>query len=171
MLRVRRGPVKKTILLAIAAGFAILCGAAHAATTTSTFQVTLTITAQCTIVSASTLAFGSNGVISANIDQSSTLNVQCTNTTPYNIGLNVGTGAGATVATRLMTGPASATVAYSLYTTTGRTVVWGNTVGTDTVAGTGNGASQAFTIYGRVPVQTTPAPGAYADTVTVTVTY
>ena len=51
------------------------------------------------------------------------------------------------------------------------TVVWGNTVGTDTVAGTGNGASQAYTIRGRVPIQTTPAPGAYADTVTVTVTY
>ena len=101
--------MKKSALLGLAAGLAILCGAAHAATTTSTFQVTLTITAQCTIVSAATLAFGSNGVINADIDQTSTLNVQCTNTTPYNIGLNAGTGSGATVATRLMTGPASAT--------------------------------------------------------------
>jgi spore coat protein U-like protein len=70
-----------------------------------------------------------------------------------------------------MIGPASATVNYSLYTTAVRTVVWGNTVGTDTMAGTGNGASQAFTVYGRVPTQTTSAPGNYTDTVTATVTY
>ncbi|WP_163468383.1 spore coat protein U domain-containing protein, partial [Klebsiella michiganensis] len=28
-----------------------------------------------------------------------------------------------------------------------------------------------YTVYGRVPVQTTPAPGTYTDTITVTVTY
>jgi spore coat protein U-like protein len=39
------------------------------------------------------------------------------------------------------------------------------------VSATGNGADQTFTIYGRVPAQTTPAPGTYTDTVTVTVTY
>jgi spore coat protein U-like protein len=163
--------MKMGIGLGLAAGLAMLCGVAHAATTTTTFQVKLTITAQCTIVSASILDFGSNGVINANIDQTSTLNVQCTNSTPYNIGFNAGTTTGGTIATRLMTGPASATVQYSLYTTAARTVVWGNTVGTDTVAGTGNGASQAFTVYGRVPTQTTSAPGNYTDTVTATVTY
>jgi spore coat protein U-like protein len=39
------------------------------------------------------------------------------------------------------------------------------------VSGTGNGAGQTITIFGRVPAQTTPAPGTYTDTVTVTVTY
>jgi spore coat protein U domain-containing protein, fimbrial subunit CupE1/2/3/6 len=64
-----------------------------------------------------------------------------------------------------------ANVTYSLYTDTGRTTVWGNTVGTDTVAATGNGASQSYTVFGRVPSQSTPAPGTYTDTITVTVTY
>jgi len=50
-------------------------------------------------------------------------------------------------------------------------VLWGNTVGTNTVAGTGNGASQSYTIYGQVPPQNTPTPAVYTDTVTVTVTY
>jgi spore coat protein U-like protein len=96
--------------------------------------------------------------------------VQCTNTTPYNIGLDAGTGTGATVAVRkLSTG--GVTVNYTLYSDSGRTTVWGNTVSTDTVAATGNGASQSYTVYGRVPAQTTPAPGTYTDTVTVTVTY
>ena len=96
--------------------------------------------------------------------------MQCTDTTPYNIGLDAGTGTGATVTVRKLTS-GGATVNYTLYSDTGRTTVWGNTVSTDTVAATGNGASQSYTVYGRVPAQTTPAPGTYTDTVTVTVTY
>jgi len=144
--------------------------ASDAATTTSNFTVQVSITASCTINSASTLNFGSQGVLTANVDQTSTLAVQCTNTTPYNIGLDAGTGSGATVATRKMTS-GGATVNYSLYSDSGRTTVWGNTVSTDTVAATGNGAAQSYTVYGRVPSQTTPAPGTYTDTITVTVTY
>jgi spore coat protein U-like protein len=63
------------------------------------------------------------------------------------------------------------TVGYQLYRDTGRTQVWGTTIGTDTVAGTGNGTSQAITVYGRVPPQTTPPAATYNDTVNVTVTY
>ena len=149
---------------------AMSAGAAFAATTTSSFTVQMTVTASCTINSASTLNFGSQGVLAANVDQTSTVQVQCTNTTPYNIGLNAGTGTGATVAVRKLTNGAN-TLTYTLYSDSGRTTVWGNTVGTDTVSATGNGAGQSYTVYGRVPPQTTPAPAAYTDTITVTVTY
>ena len=149
---------------------AMFSGSAFASTTTSTFQSQITIAASCTILSTTTLDFGSNGVLTANVDQTNTIQVQCTNTTPFNIGLNAGTASGATVTTRKMTNGAN-TVNYSLYSDPGRSVNWGNTVGTDTVASTGNGASQSFTVYGRVPAQTTPAPATYTDTVTVTVTY
>jgi len=145
-------------------------GAAFAATATTTMTVQVTITATCTINSTSTLNFGSQGVLSANVDQTSTIQVTCTNTTPYNIGLNAGTGSGATVATRKLTSGAN-TVNYTLYSNAGRTTVWGNTISTDTVAGTGNGAAQNYTVYGRIPAQTSPAPGSYSDTITVTVTY
>jgi hypothetical protein len=47
-----------------------------------------------------------------------------------------------------MTNGAS-TINYSLYSDSGRTAVWGNTIGTNTVAATGNGASQSYTVYGR----------------------
>jgi spore coat protein U-like protein len=116
------------------------------------------------------LNFGSQGVLVANVDNTSTLQVQCTNTTPYNIGLDAGTGSGATVAARKMSSGAN-TITYSLYRDSGRATVWGNTVGTNTVSGIGNGASQAYTVYGRVPPQTTPAAATYTDTITVTVTY
>jgi spore coat protein U-like protein len=64
----------------------------------------------------------------------------------------------------------AATVNYNLYTASNYTTIWGNAGGA-LVNSTGNGADQLFTIYGRVPAQTTPAPGTYTDTVTVTVTY
>ena len=63
----------------------------QAATTTSTFTVQMTVTSSCVINSASTLNFGNQGVLVANVDNTSTLQVQCTNTTPYNIGLDAGT--------------------------------------------------------------------------------
>jgi spore coat protein U-like protein len=162
--------MRKNLTLGLAAGLALVGGAAYAATTTSTFQVQMTIAAQCVINSAGTLNFGSQGVLSSNTDQSSTLSVQCTNSTAYNIGLDAGTGSGASVAVRKMTSGGN-TINYSLYTDAGRSTLWGNTVGTDTVSATGNGSAQSYTVYGRVPSQTTPAPGAYADTITVTVTY
>src|SRR5690349_21392447 len=142
-----------------------------AATTTSTFTVSITLVATCTINSASALNFGSSvGVLSSNIDQTSTVSVTCSNTTPYNIGLDAGTASGATVTTRKMSSGGNS-VNYSLYSDSGRATNWGNTVGTDTVSATGNGAAQSYTVYGRVPSQSTPAPGAYTDTITVTVTY
>jgi spore coat protein U-like protein len=154
----------------VAIALAATNGSAQAATATTSFQVQLTIEAQCLINSASTLSFGTQGVLSANVDQTSTIQVQCTDTTPYTIGLDAGSGAGATVATRKLSGGGSS-INYSLYTNAGRTSVWGTTIGSDTVASTGTGAAQSFTVYGRVPAQTTPAPATYTDTITVTVTY
>ncbi len=157
-------------LLTVISAVLLASTGVKAATTTGSFTVQMTITASCLINSASTLNFGSSGVIAANVDQTSTVQVQCTNTTPYNIGLDAGTGTGATVATRKMTN-GSNTINYALYSNAGRTTLWGNTVGTDTVAGTGSGAAQSYTVYGRVPAQTTPAAATYTDTITVTVTY
>ena len=139
-------------------------------TTTSTFSVQLTITASCIISSASSLTFAPSGVIATAMNQTSTVQVQCTNTTPFNIGLNAGTATGATVTTRKMTS-GSNTINYSLFSNAGMTTNWGQTIGTDTVSSTGTGAAQSFTVYGQVPAQSTPAPGAYSDTITVTVTY
>lgn len=138
-------------------------------TTSTSFTVTATVRTNCT-VSVTNMNFGTVAALSTNVDASSSVTARCTNGTPYNVGLNVGNGVGATVANRKMTSGGS-TVSYSLYTNSGRTTVWGNTVGTDTVGGTGTGNDQVSTIYGRVPPQTTPPPATYSDTIVVTVTY
>jgi spore coat protein U-like protein len=63
------------------------------------------------------------------------------------------------------------TIDYQMFKDAAYTENWGDTVSTDTVSGTGIGTEQSFTVYGRVPAQTTPATGTYTDTVTVTVTF
>jgi spore coat protein U-like protein len=142
----------------------------EAATATGSFNVQVTIAATCVVTSATSLNFGSQGVLSAAVNQTSTITVTCTNTTPYNIGLNQGVN-GSSVTTRQMKSGGGALINYSLYSNAGMTKNWGNTVGTDRVAGTGNGSGQVYTVYGQIPAQTTPAPGTYTDTITVTVTY
>jgi spore coat protein U-like protein len=141
------------------------------ATTTTTFQVQITILDACEISGVNDLDFGAHGVLAANIDASTTFDVQCTLTTPFSIGLDAGGGLGATVTTRKMTGPAAATIDYSLYTDAARSIVWGDTLALDTVDDIGTGAAETFTVYGRVPPQATPAPGLFSDTVTITVTF
>jgi spore coat protein U-like protein len=141
-------------------------------TATATFNVTLTLQANCTIT-ATPLSFGTNGVLATALNQQTTLAVTSTNTTPYNVALDGGTVAGSTVVSRLLAGTATGntgtTVGFQLYQDAGRTTVWGTTQGTNTVAGTGTGSAQSLTVYGQVPPQATPKPDLYETTVTATV--
>lgn len=149
---------------------------AHAGTATGTFQVTGTVVSSCN-VSGSLLNFGAaiDPLSSAvPIDATSTLTVQCTNTTPYSVALDAGTNAGSasSFATRAMKNGAH-TLGYQLYLNAGRSSVWGDGTGGSAPAnGTGTGSSQTLTIYGRLPtLGSTVVPGTYTDTVTVTITY
>jgi spore coat protein U-like protein len=141
---------------------------AVAATASSSFGVTATVQAAC-VVSASAMTFGLYAGSAMNA--TSTVSVNCTNSTPYNVGLGAGLAPGATVASRKMTGPGSALLSYALASNSPGIVNWGQTVGTDTVAGTGNGFPQTLSIHGQIPPGQYVAAGAYADTITVTVTY
>lgn len=148
---------------------------ALADTVQNTFQALITIQNTCSIVTAPTnLNFGTQGVLVANVDTTSTVKVTCTTGAEYDIGLDAGANESSAndVSTRRMKNTASANyVSYSMYTNAPGGSVWGNTIDTDTVASTGTGTEQSFTVHGRVPVQSTPVAGDYADLVTVTVTY
>ena len=165
--------MKLKLALGMALGLTLMAGASQAATSiTSTFQVKISIGAACVFSTgaASDMDFGPQTLLTSVINQTSAINVQCTNTTPYTIGLNGGSVANSVTA-RQMKSLAGAFVNYSLFRDAAHTSNWGNTIGTDTLSGIGTGATVIHTVYGQVPVQTTPATGAYADTVTVTVTY
>lgn len=150
-------------------------------TATAAFSVTATVQLVCTI-SASNLSFGA--YTGTNIYATSTITVQCNNGPAaaarpaihpppgaYQIGLDAGTAPGATVTTRSMTGPDGALVSYMLFQDTGHTINWGNTPGVDTVAGTGNGLPQNFTVFGQLPAGQEAPTGHYTDTITATITF
>lgn len=137
-------------------------------TATTSFQVTAIVPTACTL-SANPLAFGN--YTGAALNSTTTILVACSKSATYNVGLNAGTSTGATVATRSMTGPVAALLSYKLFSNAGLTANWGNTVGTDTVTGTGSGAAQSLIVYGQVPAGQLVRPGSYTDTITATLTY
>lgn len=134
----------------------------------SSFTITAVVQPTCSI-SAGGLAFGTySGLL---VNSTSNISVTCTKTTSYNVGLSAGTATGSTVANRSMKGPNSALLGYKLFSNTGRTANWGNTVGKDTVASVGTGVLQTLTVYGQIPAGELVAPGSYTDTITATLTY
>ena len=145
---------------------------ASAATVTTTFQVTASVAAQCSVTAAD-LAFGAVNPLGGNVDQTTTLTVKCTKDSSYTVGINAGTTAGSTIAARLMANGAN-TMQYQLYSDSGRLTIWGNSAGSwISGTGAGMGTGQSLTVYGRVPSgQTNLAVGSYSEpTITVTITY
>jgi spore coat protein U-like protein len=135
---------------------------------TTSFLVTTNVQASCTI-SATNLVFGDYN--QAQLDGQSQISLTCTNGSPWSVGLNEGTFPGATVSARRMTGPGSFSLLYFLYRDAARAFNWGNTVGADTVSGTGTGSAQTITVYGRVPAAQPVGPGGYRDTIIGMITF
>jgi len=134
------------------------------------FSVSAQVSASCDpSFSIDSINFGTRGLLSSNFDAVAVIHPRCTNTTPYQLGLNDGLYPSGTL--RRMKSPAGAYVGYQLYRDNGRTQRWGNTQNVDTVSGSGSGSAQNVQVYGRVAPQATPAAGAYSDTVTVTIYY
>ena len=166
----------KLALIALAAGAA----AAHAATATSTFQVQMTITSSCAVTTAPTnINLGSFVATTSTLTTatgSTTFKVNCSNKTPFTVGLAPSAGNGGTaVGTGNMLGGTNGDkVPYTLYSNSGLTTAWGNTAGTNTVAGIGAGMAStnaaSFTAYAKA-TSADFAPDSYADTVTVNVNY
>lgn len=142
-------------------------GNSHA--TTAPFTVTATNATICQ-VSASTLNFGSTGVLRGNLDGTGTITVTCTNSAPYTASLDGGLSGANDPTQRKMTQGAAA-ITYGLYQDSSHSLPWGSSTGVNTMAGTGTGLAQSFTVYGRVPAQNTPSPGTYSDTVVLTISY
>lgn len=168
--------VTKSSLLALALAAAAAAGSAQAAEDSATFQVRLVITESCTIsaTAPTDIDFLSRVRSTSAVDAQGTLTVNCSEGTPYQIGLSGGANtAGDTTAPaageRRMANGATL-VPYDLFRDSGRSQFWGNTPGTDTQPGTGTAANQAYTVYARLP-STDFAAGTYADTVTARVVY
>ena len=136
-------------------------------TTSGTMNVSASVAPSCT-VRADPLQFGSYTL--AQKGATSTIYITCTMDTNYKIGLDEGSGSGATVSVRKMTS-GSNTLNYSIYQNSGYTTVWGDTIDTNTVAGTGSGTEQQIPVYGMIPANQQAPIGSYTDTVNIEVTF
>lgn len=155
--------------LALLAMPLILTSAAHAQSTTTPvdLDVSITIEEECTVSNVVPVAFAATGILSDDVDAEGSVDVTCTTGTDYDIALGVASG---TASERILTGD-DGTITYALYPDNTYGTAWGEEVGEDTKSSTGTGSAQTHTIYGRIPEQTTPAPGSYSDTVAIVVHY
>lgn len=165
--------LNKSILIAtlLAAASLAAVSNAHAAAATGSFDVKLTIKETCSVQASKgtqDIEFGTHiaGSTALTSKSKADIKINCSNKTPYNIGL-LGTG--------FMTDSVSTDkVSYKLLKTEGGDV-WGNKT-TGEVGGTGTGMAstktKTHTVFAAIDGLTDDlTPGSYIDTVNVTVTY
>lgn len=158
------------LALAAASGTSL---AAESGTLTADFQVRMVIQESCTISSAPTdIDFLEHArSTGAPAIASGTLSVNCSEGTPYQIGLDSGihsNSEGAAAGRRMSSG--NDLVPYELYQDATHTSLWGNTEGADMKSAIGTAKEQPHPVHGRVPSTNFPA-GTYTDTVTARVVY
>jgi spore coat protein U-like protein len=179
--------MKHTLLAAAllaTGGFSAAGLAASPATTT--FQVSIKINSACT-VTAQNLAFSA---VDANVtaDQTASnangISVTCSKGTPYNIGLQPSSANGGTTAgTGSMAGAATGNtdkIAYTLYSNSGYSTVWGNQGVSASAVGNGvagipstdGKTAKVYPVYAKVlGTNLAVTPDTYTDTVAVSVYY
>jgi spore coat protein U-like protein len=156
-----------------------ICSGASAATATATMTNTVTISNSCSI---STLGFTTTYdpiVANATTNQDVTASVTTTCTIGASPVITLGQGANADTGStdaiplrRLSSGGGTPVfLNYSLFSDSGRTVTWGNTVATAPAAVTATGSATPVTIYARVPSGQSVKAATYIDTVVATVTF
>lgn len=122
-----------------------------------------------------------NGFQATALDSSGVFMVTCTRsggapTTTVTVGIGPSTVSG-TIATRqLRLAAGTDLLTYNIYSDAGRSLVWGDTVGINTVAQNitlANNASGSltFTLFGRINALQDIRAGTYNDSLTVTVTF
>jgi spore coat protein U-like protein len=162
--------MKKSPILFLAVGLlAGLSVNAVAVSTTGKLDISAIVPAQCVVQSAA-LPFGVYA--SSALQQNAQIGVACSAGTSYTISLDSGTGAGGNVAARkLTTADGANSLNYGLYQDAARTRAWGNSSGSDTVAGVGNGSAQNLPVYGYIPAGQAVRAGSYSDVVAITLSY
>ncbi len=148
---------------------------AFAGSATANLTVTTQVETSCGAITVSNVGFPA--YTGTEVTATGSVTINCTSGASYDIALDKGIGAGATVAARYLTnqtsGMSDQKLEYKLYSDSARTILWGDgTSGTSKVAGTTTGADQTHTIYGAVTgSQTGRKVGTYQDTVVVTLTF
>lgn len=175
------------LFLGAAAGVLPMLFAQEAkAQVTADLPITAAVKNNCTVKTTQAIAFGNYDPIVADaaaaVKSNGTINVRCLGKVQVEIALGAGAnGNGTTCLSRQMNGPvAAAKLPYNLYTDSALTTEWG--CGANAIDHTPKSSAKAgedLTVYGEIPAGNDLAaavldeltPGAYSDTVVVTVTF
>lgn len=148
-----------------------MLGAAYAQTPTATLGVRAYVPPACTAstLDYGVLDFGSHGALDSQIQIGSsvgagTIQITCVEGLTYTIALDEGQNAEGSQ--RYMRSAAGGKILYQLFSDSQYNLPWNIDTPLEQL---GTGTLQQIPLYGRVPVQTTPAAGSYSDTVGVTV--
>ncbi|QJU56991.1 spore coat protein U domain-containing protein [Sphingomonas sp. AP4-R1] len=167
----------------IAVAFGAGAAPGGAGTVTGTATIKATLAGVCEFVSTRDLDFGGidgTGALADALDATGRLTVSCTQGQPYTVYLGDGDHRASAGSGLRNMGNGAARLPYQLFKDVDRGTVWdangigeGVAGGVGGVDGTGSGASQDLIVYGRIAAGTTVSktPGAYADTILVTVAY
>jgi spore coat protein U-like protein len=180
---------KKTLIATALIAFGgMAMNASAASPATGQFTVSLVVNKTCIVnttgASNIVLAAVNSGVAESTTGQSGTFTVNCSNKTPFFVGLapsNANT-TGAGVMSGQTAGNTTTTIPYQLAQNAAGTTVWGNTATSSVVgngeSGTGGGMAAgkavSFTAYANVTggaTSTDVAPDTYLDTVTINVNF
>jgi len=148
---------------------------ARSGSATSTLNVSMSVTNNCTI-STTAVAFGAYDPVTANasnpLDGTGGVTIACTKNTSATIGLDLG-GSASGSQRRMSTGGGSPSYAnYEVYQDSGHATVWGSSgAGLLSPSAAPSKAPRTFTVYGRVAAGQDIPPGSYSDSVVATVNF
>lgn len=132
-------------------------------------NVTATVTAACTDLTATDVDFGSAGAADVTQDATSTITVTCDTGTAYTVELDYGMSPLGTQ--RQVTGAGGEFMDYAIFQDAGYSTPWGDIANGQELAGTGTGAADPLTAYFRLQRNSGSSPGTYTDLVGVTLTF
>jgi spore coat protein U-like protein len=171
-MRPRTPRLLRALLRALALVLGLL--GAHAA------QAVCIVGCSCNVAVTSVVFAPINPLQSANTDSTGNIRVSCSGGAGVAIVYAIAFSAGASnnAAARTMVS-GTAKLAYNLYTSNTYATIWGDGTGSGVVVNggvlldvLGSSTPQDYTVYGRVPgPQSSVAPGAYSDSLVVTLTY
>ena len=163
---------------ALLAGSAILFAApafadqpVNTSPTTTTMNVGVTVVDECTIGVDGPLTFPTWGIFNEDVDGSTTMTIQCTKGSRYEIGLSAGANGADDTHRQMKSG--QNLINYELSKSSSFATNWGDTIGdTGNVTSSGaEGTDETIDVYGRITSGQNVPTGVYSDTVTATIWY
>jgi len=179
----RRKPSRYLILLsAVSLAFGLPVLRAQAGSSSTTFQVSMTVARNCKITTSGTFNFGNydpvvaNASAPLNVTTPAFISVNCNkNTKSIWVGLDAGTNSSHAPAgsTRAVSDGNGDYIGYDFYQDSAFTTLWGNTQATAQTLGPFTSAKTPVTatVYGQAPAGQDVPVGTYTDTITATVNF